>query len=725
MATSQLKVKLIDGVSGPAKAAGASLRNLVGAAKHASTGIARAQQSLNRQIAANSRAMSRARWGMVDAAAVGYATYRALAKPVTAAMDYQTALEDIRQKTGGTKAETAALGEELRGLTKETNQTTSALLRAANAALGLAGDLPKAEQTALFKSAGRAATAYRADIEELARTGVAAFVNLNTKAKDLPKIYDILGFGAAKGGFEIPDLAQYFPDLAASYAAQAPGQDALKSVNEISAAVQTVRKATGDSAQAATYLRSVFQKFGDPSTTAAFEKFAGIDLPKRYRELKAEGLSAVDAMIRITEEATKGDEAMYSKLFGRVQTRLAMMALVRDQAGFREMRAGGADAAGFTDEQYERRVSTFAANMKRFKAQIENFSISLGNALLPAISDTVEGLGNLVEAARSFVDRFPALTKAVVAGTAALIGLRVAAAAANFGRLFAVGGLLRAKSAMLGIASAVTKIGAGFAALTGLQGAKTALGWLARTGVAFGVAGAGLAAIGAGIKFMADNWAGVKSFFGGVGSGFMSGIADAVGKENMAQIRGAVQDLKSILDFDLGISTERWRSWGQALGSIAGQGVGTLIDAVRTLVGWIRDAAGAARDLVNAFSGIGSISIKQPQIGGAARAMRSGTSEAVPAPSKPARAVGGPVTPGQSYIVGERGPELFRPRRSGSIDPSGKRGGGGVTVSPTFNFRINGEANPSAIEAHVRRALDDYVSEAFRGVQLDAGAKVY
>jgi tape measure domain-containing protein len=46
----------------------------------------------------------------------------------------------------------------------------------------------------------------------------------------------------------------------------------------------------------------------------------------------------------------------------------------------------------------------------------------------------------------------------------------------------------------------------------------------------------------------------------------------------------------------------------------------------------------------------------------------------------PARAMGGPVTAGQPYLVGERGPELFVPSGGGNVLPSGK-GGGNVTVN--------------------------------------------
>lgn len=48
------------------------------------------------------------------------------------------------------------------------------------------------------------------------------------------------------------------------------------------------------------------------------------------------------------------------------------------------------------------------------------------------------------------------------------------------------------------------------------------------------------------------------------------------------------------------------------------------------------------------------------------------------------RAMGGPVTGGQSYLVGENGPEIFTPSGSGSIIPNGQ-GGSSVTVNQVIN----------------------------------------
>jgi hypothetical protein len=52
----------------------------------------------------------------------------------------------------------------------------------------------------------------------------------------------------------------------------------------------------------------------------------------------------------------------------------------------------------------------------------------------------------------------------------------------------------------------------------------------------------------------------------------------------------------------------------------------------------------------------------------------------------PMKAIGGPVQRGNPYVVGERGPELFVPSRTGSIVPNDKMAGGGsVVVNQTIN----------------------------------------
>jgi hypothetical protein len=66
------------------------------------------------------------------------------------------------------------------------------------------------------------------------------------------------------------------------------------------------------------------------------------------------------------------------------------------------------------------------------------------------------------------------------------------------------------------------------------------------------------------------------------------------------------------------------------------------------------------------------------------------------------KASGGPVSGGSSYIVGEKGPELFTPGASGMITPNHALGGGqNITVN------VNG-GDPNSIV----RALQQYVRQS-------------
>jgi len=62
------------------------------------------------------------------------------------------------------------------------------------------------------------------------------------------------------------------------------------------------------------------------------------------------------------------------------------------------------------------------------------------------------------------------------------------------------------------------------------------------------------------------------------------------------------------------------------------------------------------------------------------------------------RAMGGPVSAGSSYMVGERGPELFTPKHGGSIVPNNALGGG------TTNVVVNVDASGSNVQGDQAQA---------------------
>ena len=62
----------------------------------------------------------------------------------------------------------------------------------------------------------------------------------------------------------------------------------------------------------------------------------------------------------------------------------------------------------------------------------------------------------------------------------------------------------------------------------------------------------------------------------------------------------------------------------------------------------------------------------------------------------PGLANGGSASAGRSYLVGEKGPEIFTPKRSGTVIPNNMIGGGGG--GDITNITVNVDASETAVE---------------------------
>ena len=81
-----------------------------------------------------------------------------------------------------------------------------------------------------------------------------------------------------------------------------------------------------------------------------------------------------------------------------------------------------------------------------------------------------------------------------------------------------------------------------------------------------------------------------------------------------------------------------------------------------------------------------------------------------------AKAMGGPVTGGKAYLVGERGPELVVPQRNAQVIPNNQMGGGGVTV--VQNISIS-----TGVQQTVRneiKSLMPQIADSAKAAVLDA-----
>jgi len=75
------------------------------------------------------------------------------------------------------------------------------------------------------------------------------------------------------------------------------------------------------------------------------------------------------------------------------------------------------------------------------------------------------------------------------------------------------------------------------------------------------------------------------------------------------------------------------------------------------------------------------------------------------------KANGGPVGAGGSYLVGERGPEIFTPSTSGTITPNSKSGGAGSGVTVVQNINISTGVQQT-VRAEIRQMMPQIAQSA-------------
>ena len=82
----------------------------------------------------------------------------------------------------------------------------------------------------------------------------------------------------------------------------------------------------------------------------------------------------------------------------------------------------------------------------------------------------------------------------------------------------------------------------------------------------------------------------------------------------------------------------------------------------------------------------------------------------------PGKAKGGPVTGGRSYMVGERGPELFTPGRTGGITPNHDlaMGGGSTNINITYDIKAFDAQSATAAIAEQAPTIVGIVEQSFR-----------
>jgi TP901 family phage tail tape measure protein len=756
--SSQLIISVVDKVTAPARA------------------ITKTVNGLTSQLAENNRRLDAMRGRMVETAAVAYGLFRAIKAPVMAAVEFESAMADVRKVVDFETPEAfAKMGSDIVEMSTRIPIAAKGLAEIVAAAgqAGMAGD----ELLQFAEMAAKVGVAFDMSSGEVGTALAKIKTQLAFTVGETSALADAINHLSNTSASSAPDIVNYMKRVAAT-------GEIYGFTAEQTAAIGSAMIAAGAEAEvAATSFRNMGRALakGGEATERQRKAFGrlGLDTVKVAKQFNEDAVGTVrDVLTRINElpehlranaiSEIFGDEARaLAPLVGQIELYDKAIASVAAQANY----------LGSSQKEYDARAATTANSMQLFANKATAAGIAIGGALLPALNDIMDALGPVIMAAAKFAENNPRLTQTVVALAAGLVALRVASLAARFGLLWMRGGFLSAAIVGLkGVGAAANGTGtalramrnaatggaarriavdaaanakalydqrqAAFAGAVHMRGlakagnvaglsmadatkavaatgkeataARTALAaantQLRATGPAARAGAAGvavmkgamtalkLAIIGTGIgaiviaialagTWIYNNWSGIREMFVGIGEGIKAafpGAAAAIDTIStaMGTLFGWLGDITGPLD----ASAEDWRQFGFTIGETIG-GIPAAITAFvadfaaagTAIAKGLVDAVKAAIDgLVNWFAGIpqrikdavGRIDLsslvtwpKMPSLFGGGSEVEAAVAPAIAGH----KAMGGPVAAAKTYLVGERGPELFTPRVPGHI----------------------------------------------------------
>ena len=723
--TSKLILSLVDRISAPARA------------------VKKTMDRLKLAQAANNRKMNEMRGRMMDAAAMGYTLSRALSAPIKSAIAFESAMADVNKVVDFSAPD---------GLKQMSADILAMSRRIPMAAEGIAQIVAAAGQ------AGMQGGELLQFAEMAAKVGVAFDISADQAGESLAKIKTALGLSVA----ETRGLADAMNYLSNTSASAAP--DLLNFMGRVG----SIGKQFGFTKEQTVALGSAMIAANVKTDVAAtsFKNMGkalvkGKGATKAQREALADlGLSATDVAKRMQQDAVgtlqdviarirklpkEMQSANISGLFGDEADGLRV--LVSNASLLENALGSVADKTkylGSAQQEFEVRSKTTENALQLFRNQMEELSIAIGSALLPAMTDILATIGPIVGAMADWAAAHPKLTTALVGLASALIATKVAATAMRFAFLFGKGGLLTLLSVVPRLASVLMALVNPMALVRGAMMALRVV--LISSGI-----GAVVAAIAMAGVWIYNNWSNLSAMFSAFGSAFMGAIQPI-----MPLLQPVIDGVKWLWDSVTGLlgtvegGTGKWTEWGAEAGRVAGEFLAAYVQlpgkiaaafadlgkrlyeagaeamaqlwegmkaAAQQIIDW---AAGIADKIASPFKALGGLISKYGATG------TNGGHKAHVQPLAGARAAGGAIAAGRTYLVGELGPELVTAPRDGYVHDAGatrqmlggQGAGGSRSISMQFgNIIIQGVQDPQAIAAELERQVRD----AFDGLQADLG----
>ena len=603
--------------------------------------------------------------GGAKVAAGGFATLTAAAAPLLAP------LIGIGAVIGGLTASFGILAKQdfseakIKTLGVEVDQLTPKLSTLSDELSGQASSLDLLAASYDIASAGFGETAELIDVLKASQLGATGgFSELATVADATTSVLNAYGLSSDKAAKLVDGFIQTQNDgkiVVDQYAQQigrlAPiAAGAGVGIDELNAAISTVT-ATGVPVESTfAGLRQTIAAIQKPTSEAAkAAKELGIDFSATA--LSTKGLGGV-----LEELVAKGgaSEEMLAKFFGSVEARTAVLPLLNDQlVSFNKNLENQANSQGNAERAAFTAGNTINGQLKRLSSAFTNL-VSDGSEFGIVIRETLK----------------------ITAVTVEALGLAVKATFAPFRALFAfIGEISNAVIGEFGGEAIDIVIAFEKAWIFVKNAVNENITTITELGKKAGQV------VGKIVRAVFDAFRKIQEFVeNNKVLSFLLGQVQKIMPKVEIEVEGDdIKDLKKDIDETTNSTSQLSDAFKKVGDNIATGVSNALHDAVMQTKS-LGDAArsilqGIASDLlrlgINTFLGstFGGIFKSLPSFGGG-------------------KASGGSVSANRSFLVGEEGPEMFVPSRSGTIIPNNKMGGSGGTT----NIVVNVDASGSNVE---------------------------
>jgi TP901 family phage tail tape measure protein len=550
-----------------------------------------------------------------------------------------------------------------------------------------AGIAAEDAMTVLEKSAqlGITGLGSTAEAVDLATSAMNAF---NLKGEEANEVFDLIQLTVKSGKTTISELAQSFGNVAGVAKTAGVG------FKELQAATAAMTTSGQKASVAQNSLRQAILSIQAP--TKDMQKLIG-KLGFESGQTMIKELGLVESLRKVNE-ASGGSAEVMKKAFGSVEALGAALSLAGEQADeFDSIMLGMGDSAGTLDEAFAKQSATFAAQKQILQNNLTAAMIQLGSVVLPILNKAIQAILPVIQ---SFSTWFTNLSEnGLESGT---VLSELADIAVNYL-------LPTIKSVFSAISSAVSTwkevwaddfayIKTFTSFVFGSIGTVIKTSLTAVSGLINATAAAMRGDWGEAMKALSDS--GQKAME--LNEGWIQKLADFISDILMwitEMLSSFTTGFLSAID-SFGIAfTQKWQAIWTGVKTIFTDIWTSILKALENM---LNKAIEILNKMIRAINRIPGVNI--PMIPSVSL-VSTGEEKAAEQGANQARATGGSVLGGSSYLVGERGAEMFVPNQSGTIIPNDKLSGGS-----NFTFILNGDMDSESRMNKFLNAVEERLS---------------